>query len=361
MNTVLMWCFAIAALLGGADRIIGNRFGLGKRFDEGFSLIGPLISGMLGILILTPVLAKGLQSTAAPLFERFHLDPAVLGGILPIDMGGFQLASEIADDPLTGLFAGIIITSTFGCTLCFTIPVGYGMMKTETRPGFIRGTLCGLTVLPLTLLLGGLLCGMKFSAVLWQSLPVLLLALLLGLGMWKKSDLMARIFTVFAKIIQAVSVIGIVAGLTEYLTGFSLIPGVMPLPEALLNTALCGILLVGCMPFAELLNRLFRRPLHALGNRFGLQDRGITGILLTLVSVTAVLGVMHDMERKDVTVNAAFLVSAGCVFGPHLSVCMMNAPEQAGALIVSKLTGGLITAVFTLLVLDRRKDPVPGA
>ena len=39
MNTVIMWLMAFGAVLGGLDRIIGNRFGLGKRFEEGFELL----------------------------------------------------------------------------------------------------------------------------------------------------------------------------------------------------------------------------------------------------------------------------------------------------------------------------------
>lgn len=358
MNTVLMWLIAVSAILGGLDKIFGNRFGLGKRFDDGFALIGPLVSGMMGIICLTPVISGILRAAFAPLFEKIAIDPAVLGGILPIDMGGFQLASDMAGDMLAGLYAGTIIASTFGCTLCFTIPVGYGMMKNENRTGFIQGILYGLVVLPVTLILGGLFCGFGVGKTLWQCLPVLLLSLLLALGIWKKEKLIARIFMAFAKIIQAVSVIGIIAGMTEYLTGFSLLPGILPMPEALLNAALCGILLVGCMPFAEILNRLFRRPLHALGSRLGMQDRGITGLLLSLVSVTAVLGVMHNMDRDDVMFNAAFLVSAACVFGPHLSVCMINAPEMSNALILSKVVGGVFTLAFVILMREKTSKTV---
>ena len=32
MNQIIMWIMAVGAVLGGVDRIAGNRFGLGKRF-----------------------------------------------------------------------------------------------------------------------------------------------------------------------------------------------------------------------------------------------------------------------------------------------------------------------------------------
>ena len=36
MNQMLMYVMAFGALLGGVDRILGNRFGYGERFEEAF-------------------------------------------------------------------------------------------------------------------------------------------------------------------------------------------------------------------------------------------------------------------------------------------------------------------------------------
>ena len=33
MNQIIMWIMAVGAVLGGVDRIAGNRFGLGKRLS----------------------------------------------------------------------------------------------------------------------------------------------------------------------------------------------------------------------------------------------------------------------------------------------------------------------------------------
>ena len=38
------------ALGGGADRLLGNRFGLGEKFEEGFRLMGPIALSMVGII-----------------------------------------------------------------------------------------------------------------------------------------------------------------------------------------------------------------------------------------------------------------------------------------------------------------------
>ncbi len=359
MNTILMWAVAVSAVLGGLDKIFGNRLGLGERFDEGFRLTGPMLSGMLGILCLSPVFSAVLSIHTAPFLMRIGLDPSILAGIFPIDMGGYQLAVGLAADREVGLFSAVIPTSTFGCTLLFTIPVGLGLIDGSRRSPFILGILYGLIFLPVSFLLGGILAGLPFLKTLSQSLPVLLLALILSYGIRKKPEKMAAVFLILSKGILAVSVVGILAGLTEYLCGITLLPGIMPLREALTEAGLCAILLLGCMPFAEILNRLLKRPLRAIGNRIGIHDKGITGLMLGLVSVTAALGSMQSMEDREICVNAAFLVSAAAVFGPHFSVCAANAPSLAVPLIFAKLSGGICAVVFTIFMF--RKNSVPAA
>lgn len=137
MNTLIMWVMACGAVLGGLDRILGNRFGLGKRFEEGFELLGATALSMAGIICLVPLLTLGLEKTIVPFWKLLGLDPAMLGGIIAIDMGGFQLAVELAADPKVVSYAGILVAATLGCTVTFTIPVGMGMV-----PGKRPAPLC---------------------------------------------------------------------------------------------------------------------------------------------------------------------------------------------------------------------------
>ena len=69
MNQIIMWIMAVGAVLGGVDRIAGNRFGLGKRFEEGFTLLGPTALSMSGIICLTPLLLP-----LSPFRPRSHLE-----------------------------------------------------------------------------------------------------------------------------------------------------------------------------------------------------------------------------------------------------------------------------------------------
>ena len=127
MEQAILWILAAGALVGGLDLLIGNRFGLGERFEEGFKLLGPTALSMAGILCLAPLLSNAFRVTIAPLLQNLHLDPAMLGGILAIDMGGYQMAVDLAQSPDVGRYAGILVASTLGCTISFTIPMSIGM------------------------------------------------------------------------------------------------------------------------------------------------------------------------------------------------------------------------------------------
>nr|WP_302141831.1 ethanolamine utilization protein EutH [uncultured Schaedlerella sp.] len=148
MNTIIMWIMAAGAVIGGVDKIFGNRLGLGKRFEEGFLLLGTTALSMAGIICLTPLLSLLLKAAVVPLCDRPGLDPGILGGILAIDMGGYQLSTELVGTPDVGRYAGIIVGATFGCTVTFTIPVGMGMVSGEERPLFAKGMLIGLGMMP---------------------------------------------------------------------------------------------------------------------------------------------------------------------------------------------------------------------
>ena len=78
----------------------------------------------------------------------------MFGSLLAIDMGGYQLAKELAADPLVGSYAGLVASSMFGCTLVFTIPVGMGMAAQEDRPLLARGIMLGLAAMPVGLTAG---------------------------------------------------------------------------------------------------------------------------------------------------------------------------------------------------------------
>ena len=136
MEQVILWILGVGAVIGGIDRLAGNRFGLGEKFEEGFRLLGQTALSMAGILCLAPLLSDGLETVLTPIFRAVGLDPAMLGGVIAIDMGGYQTAAALAQNAAVGRYAGILSAATLGCTVCFVIPLGAGMLKEEDKTAF---------------------------------------------------------------------------------------------------------------------------------------------------------------------------------------------------------------------------------
>lgn len=94
-HEILIGIMAVFALLGGIDRILGSRFGLGPRFEEGILAMGTLGLAMIGIVCLAPVLARLLRPIVVPVYGFLGADPAMFAGtLLACDMGGASLAGS---------------------------------------------------------------------------------------------------------------------------------------------------------------------------------------------------------------------------------------------------------------------------
>ena len=81
-NDIIMWVVAIGVIIGGIDFMLGNKFGLGGKFEDGFNSMGPLAIAMAGIVVLAPVLSGWLQPILIPVFGLFNADPAMFGSII---------------------------------------------------------------------------------------------------------------------------------------------------------------------------------------------------------------------------------------------------------------------------------------
>ena len=355
MNQVMMAIITAGVILGGVDRILGNRFGYGEKFEEGFKLLGPTALSMAGMICLAPVLADILGRAIVPFYRAIGVDPAMFGSVLAIDMGGYQLAKELAADGRIGSYAGIVVSAIFGCTLVFTIPVGMGMVKREDRKFLARGIMLGLSAMPAGLLVGGLLSGLSAAECLRQNIPVLAAALLLLLGLWKMPERMVKGFCVLAEGLRIVITAGLVLGAMEYLCGFRLLPGMAPIGEAMEVVASIGIVMLGSLPMAELLRRLLGKPFTVLGRKLGMESRSLTGMLIGLVSPLPVFSMYGEMDDRGKIVTGAFLVSGASLLAAHMGFTVATQPEMLPALMGGKICGALAAAVLALCFCGDRK------
>ena len=347
----LMVAFAV---LGAFDRIIGNKFGLGKEFEEGILAMGSLAMAMLGIIALAPVLATVLKPIVVPVYRFLGADPAMFAGtILACDMGGGPLAAELTNNTDAAGLGGIITGSMLGATVVFTIPVAMGILEEEDRPVMAKGILCGLVTIPLGVLAGGLVAGFPVGMILRNLLPIVLIAALISIGLWKAEEAMIRGLAAFGKFVVALVTVGLAAAIVEALTGMAIIPGMAPISEGFETVGEIAIILAGAFPLVGALTRALRVPLTRLGKRLGINDAAAAGLIASLANSIATFGLVREMDHRGKVVNIAFAVSAAFVFGDHLGFTAGFAPELLPAMIVGKLVGG-VSAVAVALWLTKK-------
>ncbi len=352
---IIIWIMAVFAILGGLDRIFGSRFGLGKPFEEGILAMGSLALAMVGIISFAPVLASLLNPIIVPVFDFLGADPAMFAGtILACDMGGGALAAELTSNPQAALLGGVLTGSMLGATIVFTIPVALGILQPEDRAPLAKGILCGIVTIPAGVFAGGLAAGFPIGMVARNLIPIVIIALLIALGLWKFEKGMIKGFTVFGKGVTIVITVGLAAAILEALTGFALIPGMAPISEGFETVGAIAIVLAGAFPLVFVITKVLEKPLLKLGTLLGINDTAAAGLIASLANSIATFGMVKDMDSRGKVVNIAFAVSAAFVFGDHLGFTAGFAPEMLLSVIAGKLTGG-ITAVAVALILTKKE------
>ena len=355
-HEILIAVMAVFAVAGAIDRIFGNRWGLGKEFEEGILAMGSLALAMVGIVCLAPVLASLLKPVIVPVFAFLGADPAMFAGtILACDMGGGALAVELAASHPAAMLGGVLTGSMLGATVVFTIPVAMGILEEKDRPVMAQGILCGIVTIPLGVLAGGLTAGFPIGMVLRNLIPIVIIAALIALGLWRAENAMVRGFEVFGKLVVAVVTVGLAAAVVEALTGFVIIPGMAPISDGFETVGTIAIVLAGAFPLVFVITKLLRKPLMAAGRWLGINDAAAAGLIASLANSIATFGMVKDMNRRGKVVNIAFAVSAAFVFGDHLGFTAGFAPEMIGPMIVGKLVGG-VSAIAVAMWLTGKEE-----
>ena len=345
---------AVFAVLGALDRILGNRFGIGKDFEEGILSMGSLAMAMIGVITLAPVLAAVLKPVVIPVFNFLGADAAMFAGsILACDMGGGALAAQMTADADAALLGGVLTGSMLGATIVFTIPVAMGILSEEDRPAMAKGILCGIVTIPVGILAGGLVAGFPVLMVLRNLIPIVLIAALIAFGLWKSESAMIRGFAAFGKGVVALITAGLAAAIVQELTGFVILPGMAPISEGFETVGEIAIVLAGAFPLVAVLTKLLKKPLLKLGGILGVNDVAAAGLVASLANSIATFGMVKEMDKRGKIVNIAFAVSAAFVFGDHLGFTAGFAPHMLPAMIVGKLAGG-VSAVAVALWLTRK-------
>lgn len=346
INEIIVYIMVIFMVLGALDKCIGNRFGLGEKFEEGFMAMGSLALAMIGVISLAPVLASLLKPVVVPIFNFLGADPGMFGGtLLANDMGGAALSAELAVNPEAGLFGGLIVGSMMGVTIVFTIPVALGIIEESDQRFLALGVLAGIITIPIGSFVGGLVAGFPVMMVLRNLIPIVIIAALIALGLWKFESEVIKGFTYFGKFVVIVITLGLAAAVVEKLTGIVLIPGMNPIEEGIAIVGDIAIVLAGAFPLVYVITKVFKTPLMGLGKVLKMNDVAAAGLVATLANSIPMFGMMKDMDDRGKIINVAFAVSAAFVFGDHLGFTAGFNSSMILPMIVGKLVAG-ITAVI---------------
>nr|WP_317357682.1 ethanolamine utilization protein EutH [uncultured Tyzzerella sp.] len=354
INEIILYIMVLFMVLGAIDKIIGNKFGIGEKFEEGIITMGSLAISMVGVICLAPVLANILRPVIVPVFDLLGADPAMFAGsILANDMGGAPLAVELAKTPEAGLFGGLIVGAMMGPTIVFTIPVALGIINKEDQKYLAIGVLSGIITIPIGCFVGGLVAGFDIMMVLKNLIPIIIFAVVIALALFFFENFMLKAFTVFGKIVVAIITIGLALAIIEKLTGIVIIEGLNPIEEGLTIVGDIAIVLAGAFPLVYFITKVFKKPLLKLGQLLKMNDVAAAGLIASLANSIPMFQMMKDMDNRGKIINVAFAVSAAFVFGDHLGFTAGFNKDMIFPMIVGKIVGG-VTAVFVAIIISNK-------
>lgn len=354
INEIIIYIMVFFMVLGALDKCIGNKFGLGEKFEEGIMAMGSLALAMVGVLSLAPVLANLLKPVIVPVFNFLGADPAMFAGsLLANDMGGAPLALELAIDPQAGLFGGLIVGALMGPTIVFIIPVALGIIRPSDQKYLATGILAGIITVPIGAFFGGLVAGFPIMMIIRNLVPIILFAVLIAAGLVFFEKGMIKGFTYFGKFVLIVITIGLAASIVEALTGIVVIPGMNPIHDGIVVVGDIAIVLAGAFPLVLVITKVFKKPLMALGKVLGMNDVAAAGMVASLANCIPMLDMMKDMDDRGKIINVAFAVSAAFVFGDHLGFTAGFNSEMILPMIVAKLVGGITAVIVAIFIANK--------
>ena len=356
INEIILYIMIVFMVIGAADKILGNKFGYGEKFDEGFMAMGSLAIAMVGVVSLAPVLANVLRPVIEPVYVFLGADPAMFATtLLANDMGGYPLAMQLAQTEDAGLFAGLILGAMMGPTIVFTIPVALGIIQKKDHKFLAKGVLAGLITIPLGCFAGGLAAGFELSMILRNLVPIIIVSGLLAVGLRFIPEKMIKGFTVFGQIVVIVITIGTAAIIIETLTGGKLvvIPGMAPIEDGILIVGSIAITLAGAFPLVHFITKVFNKPLMKVGRLLGMGEVAAAGMVATLANNIPMFGLMKDMDERGKVLNVAFAVSAAFVFGDHLGFTAGVNKEMIFPMVVGKLVAGITAVILAGLITPK--------
>ena len=341
----------IFAIIGALDRIFGNRLGLGYEFECGFELMGAMSLSMIGMIVLAPAIGAWMTPLFDGFYNLFKIDPSIIpASLLANDMGGAALSTAIAKDTAVGNFNAFIVSAMMGVIISFTIPFSAGIVKKEQHKELFLGFLCAIVTIPLGCFAAGFFCGLTFIQILLDLLPLILISAIIVIGLIFAPSVCIKAFSVLSFIMKALITDGLIIGIISFLTGNPIFASLDSLENATMVCMNAAITLAGAFPLMFVVGKILKKPSDYLGKKLGINSTSALALIPTLVTNSATFGMMRDMDKKGVVLNAAFAASAAFVFGSHLGFTMAINDDYIVPMMIAKFVSGF-SALFIAMIV----------
>jgi ethanolamine transporter len=187
-------------------------------------------------------------------------------------------------------------------------------------------------------------------------IPTIILSILISIGLWKFTERMIAGFSIFAKVIEVIAIIGLTAISVETFTGFTIIPNMTPLMEGVEIVAMIVVFLAGAFPMVAFFSIALKKILGKIGALLKISETSTAGLVASLAHNIPMLALLKDMEPRGKVINVAFAVSGAFVFGGHLGFVAGINKEVVFAMIVGKLVGGISAILLAILATNKRTN-----
>lgn len=374
IGKVVIGIIMVFVLVGAIAAIRDSEKGLGKEFTEGLRSIGPIFIPVAGIMASIPYLSRFIEWAVGPLFGVLGADPAMAATtFIAVDMGGYQLALSTAGD--TGNWIMAAVTGYMaGATIVFSIPVGLAMLQARDHKYMALGVMSGILTVPIGVFITTAILAisgtalrdnvsttapseyvfsLQWGTILLNLVPLVIVVVLIALGLKFVPRLMVSGFIWMGRVLDALLKIVLALSIIEYFTGaFSQVLGSWGFDpiiadaddqfRALEIAGYIGIMLAGAFPMVYAIRTYAAKPLGKVSKLVGISPEGSAGILAAVANVLALFHLVKSIPPKDKVLCISFAVCAAFLFGDHLAFTANFQPNMILALLVGKLTAGLL-------------------
>ena len=353
----MLYLMLVFSVIGGIDKLLNNKHGLGVKFEEGFKAMGGLALSIIGIYSFSPLIAKFLLPILLPLSNILKVDPSVfISSILATDLGAYTTSIEMANYPLMAEYNSLILGSMLGATISFTIPIAISLIPTKDTPCFAKGILSGIVTLPIGMIASGLIIGIHIKDIIINLFPIIIFVGIIFIAMLKAQDKLIKIFAIFGKLIISISTMGLIISILNFALGIEIIEGMLPLEESAMVVVNIAIVLSGAYPLLYFLSRKAHRILRKVTEKYDIDEYSVLGLISSLASCIPMFGVFENMNDRGKVINSAFAVSGAFTLGGQLGYVTSVAPDYVNAFIVGKLVAGALAVGLSIIMMKNEEE-----